>query len=417
MAISHTQTENKSFIMKEKTLDMKKILIGSALLIILMILVLPYTGLLQQLIWRMNPAPIGPTGKNLAQELGFDKNTKLLIVNSDDTGANPTFTHGIEYVMPFGLVKSNSVIVHDRNDAELKRIASIAQQNPNWGFGVHLMLTNEYQHRYPWAPVLPEQEVPSLYNKEGLAWAKITEIEMFANPIDVEREFVAQIQKAIDAGIDVDHIDSHMGTYYRQSTFPDANSGGLINAAIKAAYRFNLPMTLNTFDKLSEHNIEYADQLGIIRPDTFFGFYELEEINSHFSYQGNTFEKAIIAWFTNKAFGFELPYENKILLKDDIKVRTQIYQQALLNITKPGLNHFYMHAASERSTDGINVPYGTNHAEGIDKMVRFGDSEVWRSKEMKTFLAANKFKLINYKDVRSIQRQWNAIRDANNVAK
>jgi hypothetical protein len=396
---------------------MKKAIIGSALLIIIIILVLPYTGLLQQLIWRMNPAPIGPSGKNLAQELGFDKNTKLLIVNSDDTGGNPTFTHGIEDVMPFGLVRSNSVIVHDRNDVELKRIASIAQQNPNWGFGVHLMLTNEYQQRYPWAPTLPKQQVPSLYNQQGLAWAKISEVEKFANPIDVEKEFIAQIQKAIDAGIDVDHIDSHMGTYYRQSTFPTAKADGLLNAAIKAAYHFNIPMTLNTFDKLSEKNIEYADQLGIIRPNTFFGFYELEEINSHFSYQGTIIEKTIVAWFTNKAFGFELPYENKELLADDINVRQHIYQQALLNITKPGLNHFYMHAASERLSDGISVPYGTNHAEGIDKMVRFGDSVVWRSEEMKTFLTANEFKLINYKDVRTVQHRWNAMRALNNNAK
>jgi hypothetical protein len=389
-----------------------KNLTSAVLFIIVIVLALPHTGLLQQLIWQIDSAPLGPNGKNLAQELGFDKQTKLLIVNSDDTGASPTFTHGILAVMPFGLVRSNSVIVHDRNDDELKRIASIAQQNPNWGFGAHLMLTNEYQQRYPWSPVLSKQQVPSLYNQQGLAWAKITEVEMFANPVDVKQEFIAQIQKAIDIGIDIDHIDSHMGTYYRQSTFPGAKADDLINAAIATADHFNLPMTLNTFDELSKHNIEYADQLGIIRPDTFFGFYELEEINNYFSYRETDAWRYLTAWFVKNTFGFELPYENKNLLADDIRIRSHIYQQALLNIAKPGLNHFYMHAAIEHPSDGHNIPYGTNHAEGVDKTARSGDSAVWSSNEMKVFLTSNEFKLINYTDVRKVQRQWRALRAA-----
>ena len=125
---------------------MKKILFSTSLLLAALILSLPYTGLLQQVIWRMDPAPVGPNGNNLAQELGFAKDTKLLIVNSDDTGAHPTFTYGILAVMPVGLVRSTSVIVNGNNDKALQHIANIAKQNPDWGFGIHLMLTNEYQH-------------------------------------------------------------------------------------------------------------------------------------------------------------------------------------------------------------------------------------------------------------------------------
>jgi hypothetical protein len=385
---------------------MKKILFSATLLLAVLVLSLPYTGLLQQVIWRMDPAPVGPNGNNLAQELGFAKDAKLLIVNSDDTGAHPTFTHGILAVMPVGLVKSTSIIVNGNNDEALQRIATIAKQNPTWGFGIHLMLTNEYQHDYPWSPVLPKKQVPSLYNSQGLAWEKITEVEALANPAHVKQEFIAQVQKAIDAGISVTHIDSHMGTYYRQSTFSNATADGLINAAIETAKHFNLPMTLNTFDRQAEKNINHADQLGIIRPDTFFGFYELEEINSYFGYQGSSIRKLAVAWFIKHAYGFELPYENSQSHEIDVKVRMQIYQQALLNIAQPGLNHIYMHAANEHIADGIKIPSGKNHGKGIDKIVRTGDSTVWASEKMKAFLIANQFKLINYSHVRKVQSQW-----------
>jgi hypothetical protein len=52
---------------------MKKNLFSATLLLAVLILSLPYTGLLQQVIWRMDPAPVGPNGNNLAQELGFTK--------------------------------------------------------------------------------------------------------------------------------------------------------------------------------------------------------------------------------------------------------------------------------------------------------------------------------------------------------
>ena len=126
-------------------MTLTKALIAIPITLLALVFFLAYTGLIDHLMWRMPAPPDNHMGENIAQQLGFDKNTKLLIVNSDDTGANPTFTHGIERVMKHGLVRSNSIIVHDRNDHELARIATLSKSNPEWGFGVHLMLTNEYQ--------------------------------------------------------------------------------------------------------------------------------------------------------------------------------------------------------------------------------------------------------------------------------
>ena len=239
-------------------------------LVIIILIAAQFIDLSSLIINKVENAPIGANGKNLAQELGFDKTAKLLVVNSDDTGGHPTFTDGVIEVMEFGLVKSTSIIVHDRNDEEIKRIASLANQHPEWGIGIHLCLNNEYQEEYPWTPVLPKEIVPTLYNENGLAWEKVSEVEQFVNPEHAQLEYEAQIEKAIRLGIKPTHIDSHMGTAYVNSKYEGASTNGLRDAAIAVAEKYNLPMTVNPYDKNSEESIRKIDQLKIIRPDVFF---------------------------------------------------------------------------------------------------------------------------------------------------
>ena len=137
-----------------------------------------------------------------------------------------------------------------------------------------------------------------------------------------------------------------------------------------------------------------------------FGFYELAELNHYFSYEGFAIKKMLVAWVIKNAFGFKLPYKNEAVLSEDIPIRMHIYQQALLTVAKPGLNHFYMHAASEHPGDGFVIPHGKNHQPGVDKIVRMCDSAVWASETMKQFLKDNDFILVNYKEIKQVQQQW-----------
>ena len=357
------------------------------------------------LVFKMSNAPLNEKGLTLAEQLGYDKNTKLLVVNSDDTAAHPTFMDGVFETMKSGVVKSTSILVHDHNEQEIEKAAAISKLHPNWSFGVHLMLTNEYQNRYPWKPVLPKSKVPSLYNSEGLAWEKIEEVEKFANPKEVFLELDAQVQKALRLGLEVSHLDSHMGTVYRNSYYPGADIDDLRMAAVKVAKKYNLPITVNTFDKDAQAIIQYIDNNQIIRPDTFFGFYELEEMNAHMSYKGSKLKKWITALVVNFAFAFDIPYENKLNVSEDVPVRIEILKSALKKIVKPGLNHFYMHAASEEHTNEIKIPNGFNHKTGLDRIVRLADAEVWSSDEMKSFLENEKIVIINYNVLKELMEQ------------
>ncbi len=355
------------------------------------------------LVFKMPSVTNYTESKTLEELIGYPKNTKLLVVNSDDTAAHPTFTDGVFKLLKYGIVKSTSVIVHDHNDQELQRIAKEIAKHPDWGIGIHLTLTNEYQDTYPWKPVLPKDIVPSLYNSKGLAWEKIEEVVKYANPKEVALEFDAQIRKAIANGIDPSHLDSHMGTMYRDSEYPGAEKDALRKVAIAMAKKHALPMTMNTFDENSKDNIAFMDTNKMIRPNVLFGFYELEEINSHMDYKGNSFKKWVTAQAVSFAFGFNLPYLNSYDSIQDFKTRLDINKKAIKSLVKPGLNHFYMHAAHEHHSDE-NIPDGKNHPPGVDKIVREGDLAVWTSPEMKAFLKKENILIINYNKLKKIQQ-------------
>jgi len=352
-------------------------------------------------------SPLKIDGKNIAESLGYDKKAKLLVVNSDDTGAHLTFTEGVIDVMNFGLVKSTSIIVNDRNDEQILAFAKLLQQQPDWGVGIHLTLNNEYQERFPWSPVLPQEVVPSLYNENGLAWEKVSEVERFANPEHVQLEFEAQIEKAMKLGINLTHIDSHMGTIYIDSKFKNASSNGLRNAAIEAAKKYNLPITVNPFDKKSTTAIAKIDSLQIIRPDVFFGFYELEGINEHLGYKGSAAKRWLTKIAVKLFIGFNLPYHDYKVVEKDVEVRMKIYQKAIKKMVKPGLNHFFMHAAHGTASDGQTIPDGKHHSEGVDDIVRQADLAIWSSEEMKQFLKDENIILINYSELKEIQKLVN----------
>ncbi|MEZ5004042.1 MAG: ChbG/HpnK family deacetylase [Chitinophagales bacterium] len=355
------------------------------------------------LLYKVKPSSFLEDGKNIAQILGYDKNAKLLVVNSDDSGGHPNFTDGILEVMEFGLVKSTSIIVNDRNDEELKRIAELAKLHPDWGIGIHLSLNNEYQENYPWAPVLSQDVAPSLYNEDGLAWEKVAQVEQYVDPVQAAMEYEAQIEKALQYGIKLTHIDSHMGTAYIDCAYEGASANGLRDAAIYVAEKFNLPITVNPFDKKSKESIEQLDALNIIRPDVFFGFYELEDINRHMGYEGSAIRKLAVKLVLKLVLGLDLPYTNYTDVAEDVPVRMKVYKQAIKKLVKPGLNHFFIHVAEPDANNDQSIPDGKHHAAGVDDIVRQGDLEVWTSEEMKQFLADQNIVLINYAPLKDIQ--------------
>jgi len=89
--------------------------------------------------------------------------------------------------------------------------AEWARASPGLDLGVHLTLNAEWP-RYRWGPVAGAKAVPSLVDDAGCLPRTTAETLARARPEQVEIELRAQIERALAAGIDVTHLDAHMGT-------------------------------------------------------------------------------------------------------------------------------------------------------------------------------------------------------------
>jgi chitin disaccharide deacetylase len=87
----------------------------------------------------------------------------------------------------------------------------MCRQNPEMDMGVHATLNSEWES-YRWAPVSTRELSSGLLDEAGYFHQWHAAVYDNAKPEAVAVEVNAQIERALAAGIDVTHVDSHMGT-------------------------------------------------------------------------------------------------------------------------------------------------------------------------------------------------------------
>lgn len=89
-------------------------------------------------------------------------------------------------------------------------MAEAAAADPAIDLGVHLTLNAEKRH-YKWRPLTSPPKSAGLTDDNGFFLADVASTRRRAHPEAVEAELRAQIDAAYAAGIDVTHLDAHMG--------------------------------------------------------------------------------------------------------------------------------------------------------------------------------------------------------------
>lgn len=134
---------------------------------------------------------------------------KKLIVNADDFGLHPLINAGIIKGFQEGFITSTSLMT---SAPYWQEAVELAQQNPALGIGVHLTLVGSVP------PVLPAVRVRSLLDADGLflpdyvAFAK----RFYTGGVrrsELEAELRAQLERALAAGVNLTHVDSHQHTH------------------------------------------------------------------------------------------------------------------------------------------------------------------------------------------------------------
>jgi predicted glycoside hydrolase/deacetylase ChbG (UPF0249 family) len=133
---------------------------------------------------------------------------RTLIIHHDDLGGSHGANLAFVELWDLGLATCGSVMVPCPWFPE---IARIARERPELDLGVHLTLTSEWDD-FRWRPLTGVAD-NGLCDADGYFWKRVKDARR-ADPVAVEAELRAQIETALAAGIDVTHLDSHMGTVW-----------------------------------------------------------------------------------------------------------------------------------------------------------------------------------------------------------
>jgi predicted glycoside hydrolase/deacetylase ChbG (UPF0249 family) len=181
--------------------------------------------------------PASPAPRSLAERLGFAADDRVVVLHADDVGMCHAANEGSFEAMERGAVTCGSLMVPC---PWFRGAVERARAHPErYDLGVHLTLNSEWPH-YRWGPVAGRRAVPSLVDDEGYLPRTSLEVIRRARPEEVEIELRAQIETALAAGIDVTHLDAHMGTAF----FPP-----FVEIYLKLAEEFRVPAMVARSDQ------------------------------------------------------------------------------------------------------------------------------------------------------------------------
>ncbi|HEY3310263.1 MAG TPA: polysaccharide deacetylase family protein [Anaerolineales bacterium] len=148
------------------------------------------------------------TPNPLLKKLGYSNDDRLVILHTDDIGMCQASLQAFEDLWDFGTISSGAVMVPC---PWFPGTAEFCRAHPEVDMGVHATLNAEWDS-YRWAPLSTRDPRSGLLDKDGYFHQWHPAVFENAQPAAVAAELDAQVERALAAGIDVSHIDSHMGT-------------------------------------------------------------------------------------------------------------------------------------------------------------------------------------------------------------
>lgn len=131
-----------------------------------------------------------------------------LLLRCDDVGMCHAVNVATKQLIDTGIPFSTSVMFGCPWYTEA---VQILKDQPQIAVGIHLMLGSEWKH-YRWGPLAGRDRVPSLVDSLGLFYPTPGAL-IAAKPAldDIEKEFRAQIERALKSGLKITYLDNHMG--------------------------------------------------------------------------------------------------------------------------------------------------------------------------------------------------------------
>jgi predicted glycoside hydrolase/deacetylase ChbG (UPF0249 family) len=148
------------------------------------------------------------TQSPLLKKLGYSETDRLVIIHTDDIGMCQASVQAFKDLWEFGTISSGAVMTPC---PWFPAAAAMCRENPLMDMGVHATLNSEWD-AYRWAPISTRDPQSGLLDKDGYFHHGQDAVYENATEEAVATELNAQVIRALTAGIDVTHIDTHMAT-------------------------------------------------------------------------------------------------------------------------------------------------------------------------------------------------------------
>ncbi len=288
------------------------------------------------------------------QKLGYTNSDRLVIIHTDDIGMCHASVQAFKDLWAFGTITSGATMVPC---PWFPAVAQMCRENPKMDMGVHATLNSEWES-YRWGPVTGGEAGSGLRDEAGYFHQWHQAVYDNAKPEEVDAEVNAQIERALAAGIDITHVDSHMGTIMNPK---------FIQSYVQAASSRLLPCML---PRLTAKGIE---MMGVGEAERMAYAPVMDMLES----MGIPMMDGVLG----------MPLEHD---KDHIGVAKQILGELPIGIT-----HFIFHPS-------IDTP--ELRAIAPDWQARVANYKAFMSDELKKFLESEDIKLIGYRALRNAMR-------------
>jgi chitin disaccharide deacetylase len=291
------------------------------------------------------------------KKLGYLETDRLVIIHTDDIGMCHASVQAFRDLWAFGTITSGATMVPC---AWFPAVAQMCRENPEIDMGVHATLNSEWES-YQWAPVSTSETSSGLIDESGYFHQWHQAVYDNAKPEAVEREVNAQIERALAAGIDVTHVDSHMGTVMSMlfiQSYIQAAASRLLPNMLPRTDAQGLEMTGASLEELLVYEpiMQQLEKMGVPLLNGFLSM-PLNEPNE--------------------------------------STQMEIAKELLGNLPA-GITHFVLHPSADTAELRAIAP---------DWESRVANYNVFMSEELKKFLEREDFKLIGYRLLRDAMRQ------------
>jgi predicted glycoside hydrolase/deacetylase ChbG (UPF0249 family) len=289
------------------------------------------------------------------KKLGFSDKDKVVIIHADDIGMCQASVTAFIDLWESGNISSGATMVPC---PWFPNVAQYARKNNLVDLGVHVTLTSEWD-TYRWGPISTRDPASGLIDSEGYFFPSSEEVQKNGTTKAVRMEIQAQIERAVSAGIQPSHLDTHMGAVASMEFIP---------SYLQLAIEFRLPPMIMRMDKqgwidfgidegtaeLAANMINQLEDLGLPLPDRIATL-ELDKFN-----------------------------------KPDDRVE---YAKQVINSLGPGITHFIIHPSKDTPELRAITP---------DWAYRVADYEALRDADLQKHIKEIGVQVIGYQPLKDL---------------